>query len=87
MKTDPEKIQAVTELPNPTTLKQMQRILGFANFNRGFIRDYSSPLTSLISSSTLFMWTQEADQAFDKLKELFTSVSVLIQPDPLGSSS
>lgn len=28
------------------------------------------------------MWTQEADQAFVKLKELFTSAPVLIQPDP-----
>ncbi|KAI2655590.1 Transposon Tf2-6 polyprotein [Labeo rohita] len=85
VKTDPEKIQAVIEWPKPITLKQLQRFLGFANFYRRFIRDYSrvaAPLTSLTSSSTPFKWTQEADRAFVKLKELFTSAPVLIQPDP-----
>lgn len=42
----------------------------------------AAPLTSLTSSSIPFKWTQEADQAFGKLKELFTSAPVLIQPDP-----
>ncbi|KAI2649094.1 Transposon Tf2-9 polyprotein [Labeo rohita] len=85
VKTDPEKIQAVIEWPKPTTLKQLQRFLGFANFYRRFIRDYSrvaAPLTSLTTSSTPFKWTQKADRAFVKLKELFTSAPVLIQPDP-----
>lgn len=29
-----------------------------------------------------FVWTPEAESAFSKLKELFTSTPVLIQPDP-----
>jgi len=38
---DPGKIQAVVEWPTPTSLKQLQRFLGFANFYRRFIRHYS----------------------------------------------
>ncbi|KAK3561756.1 hypothetical protein QTP86_013324 [Hemibagrus guttatus] len=48
---DVTKVQAVTEWPSPTTVKELQRFLGFANFYRCFIRNYSSvagPLTSLL---------------------------------------
>lgn len=34
---DPEKIMAVVEWPKPTTVKQLQQFLGFANFYRRFI--------------------------------------------------
>ncbi|KAK3563236.1 hypothetical protein QTP86_018284 [Hemibagrus guttatus] len=47
---DLTKVQAVTEWPNPTTVKELQQFLGFANFYRRFIRNYISvagPLTTL----------------------------------------
>ncbi|KAK3555047.1 hypothetical protein QTP86_006361 [Hemibagrus guttatus] len=48
---DNSKITAATEWPQPTTVKELQRFLGFANFYRRFIRNYSvtaAPLTSLL---------------------------------------
>ncbi len=48
---DDSKVRAVTDWPQPTTVKELQRFLGFANFYRRFIRNYSliaSPLTSLL---------------------------------------
>ncbi|KAK3566079.1 hypothetical protein QTP86_025539 [Hemibagrus guttatus] len=47
---DTVKVQAVTEWPEPPTVWELQRFLGFANFYRRFIRNYTSvagPLTSL----------------------------------------
>lgn len=41
MKTDPVKIKAVEEWPTPISCKQLQCLLGFANFYRCFIRNYS----------------------------------------------
>lgn len=82
VKADSEKIQAVVEWSRPTALKQLQQFLGFANFYRRFIKNYSrveAPLTRLISTSAQFIWTESA---FIKLKALFASVPVLIQPDP-----
>lgn len=81
--TDPEKIHAVSEWPKPMTLKQLQQ-LNFANFYQCFIRDYCwmvVVLTKLTSPLTPFTWTPEADLAFAKLKRLFISVLVLVQPD------
>lgn len=82
---DPEKISAVTDWPIPTSHKQLQRFLGFANFYRKFIYNYSlvvTPLTCLTLFKIPFVWTQEADTAFCALKERLMSVSVLLQPDP-----
>ncbi|KAK3534931.1 hypothetical protein QTP70_002016 [Hemibagrus guttatus] len=50
---DNSKITAVTEWPRPTTVKELQRFLGFANFYHSFIRNYSitaAPLTSLLKA-------------------------------------
>lgn len=82
---DPDKVKAVVEWPVPTDRKQLQRFLGFANFYRRFIRNYSqkaAPLTALTSPSRPFTWTSAAEKAFSHLKTLFTSAPVLTQPDP-----
>lgn len=54
---DPEKIWVVVEWSKPKTLKQLQQVLGFANFYYHFIRDYVNmmvPLTKLTSSMKPF---------------------------------
>lgn len=81
---DPAKIESVVGWPQPTTRKQLQQFLGFANFYQRFIRDYSkvaAPLTRLTSTHLHFVWTAEADAAFRHLKERFSSPPVLTHPD------
>ncbi|KAL0148225.1 hypothetical protein M9458_056457 [Cirrhinus mrigala] len=86
VKIDSTKVQAVTDWPQPTTIKELQRFLGFANFYRRFIRNYStidSPLTSLLKNKPKKLcWTEEASHAFNTLKTSFTSAPVLKHPDP-----
>lgn len=81
---DPEKVRAVLDWPRPDSRKQLQRFLGFANFYRRFIRNYSriaAPLTALTSPATPFHWSSEAEGAFLDLKKRFTSAPILINPD------
>ncbi|KAL0170928.1 hypothetical protein M9458_035524, partial [Cirrhinus mrigala] len=65
------KVQAVLNWPCPSTVKEMQRFLGFANFYRRFIRDFSSIaalLTSMIKGGKVNLsWSPAADKAFNHL--------------------
>ncbi|KAK3560394.1 hypothetical protein QTP86_008482 [Hemibagrus guttatus] len=83
---DNSKITAVTEWPQPTTVKELQRFLGFANFYRRFICNYSvtaAPLTSLLKGKpSRLKWTDDATQAFTNLKNSFTTAPILKHPDP-----
>lgn len=83
---DKSKVRAVLEWPQPRTLKELQRFLGFANFYRRFIRNFSciaAPLTSMTKrTSTHLTWSREALQAFQELKDRFTSAPILRHPDP-----
>ncbi|XP_065821877.1 uncharacterized protein lrfn4b [Labrus bergylta] len=82
---DPSKVSAVSEWPTPTNRKQVQRFLGFANFYRRFIRNFSSiaaPLHTLTSPLVKFQWSPQADKAFKKLRVSFVSAPILRLPDP-----
>ena len=81
---DPEKVRAVEQWQKPMDRKALQRFLGFANFYRRFIRNYSSiaaPLTHLMSTKVRFSWGREAEDAFRGLKGKFTSAPILVHPD------
>ncbi|KAK3549129.1 hypothetical protein QTP70_033334, partial [Hemibagrus guttatus] len=70
----------------PDYVRELQRFLGFANFYRRFIRNYSSvvgPLTSLLRGKPKrLVWTDQTRAAFQQLKECFTSAPILRHPDP-----
>ncbi|KAK3561075.1 hypothetical protein QTP86_026365 [Hemibagrus guttatus] len=78
------KVRAVTEWPNPTMTKELQRFLELGNFYRRFIRNYSSvagPLTSLLRGKPRRLsWSDQAQVAFSK--DSFTMAPILRHPDP-----
>ncbi|CAI9621557.1 unnamed protein product, partial [Staurois parvus] len=39
---DPQKVSAVLQWPRPSGLRSIQRFLGFANYYRKFIRNFST---------------------------------------------
>ncbi|KAI3373891.1 hypothetical protein L3Q82_022460, partial [Scortum barcoo] len=85
VKMDPEKVSAVTNWPPLTSRKKVQQFLGFTNFYRKFIRNFSAvaaPLHALTSPKLLFQWGPRAEEAFHQLKRLFTTAPVLTMPDP-----
>uniref|UniRef100_A0A673W8Q5 Gypsy retrotransposon integrase-like protein 1 n=1 Tax=Salmo trutta TaxID=8032 RepID=A0A673W8Q5_SALTR len=81
-----DRVKAVRNWPTPTTVKEVQRFLGFANYYRRFIRGFgqvAAPITSLLKGGPVRLrWSTEAEGAFKKLKTLFTDAPVLAHPDP-----
>jgi hypothetical protein len=81
---DPEKVKAILDWEPPKTVKAVRSFLGFANFYRTFIRDYSDivrPLTELTHKERTFLWTNECQDVFVKLKKMFTSAPALVRFD------
>ncbi|KAK3526426.1 hypothetical protein QTP70_025456 [Hemibagrus guttatus] len=82
---DTNKVQAVSEWPAPSTIKELQWFLGFANFYRRFIQNYSSvaaPLMSLLRGKPKKLnWMDQAQAVFQCLKDCFTTAAILCHPD------
>jgi hypothetical protein len=84
IKMDPEKIRAMQDWEPPSNLKDIRAFLGFANFYRHFIRNYSrivELLTFLTRKGVPFAWSTEQQMAFDPLKATFTSAPILARFD------
>lgn len=70
--------------PTPRTVKEVQAFLGFGNFYRRFIKDFSKiarPLFDLTKKDNHWGWNKTCEEAFQLLKAVFTSQLVLLMPD------
>jgi hypothetical protein len=82
---DKGKLTGVLDWPAPKKVKEIQAFLGFANFYRRFIKDFSKimqPITTLLRKGQTWDWGTEQDKVFQELKEAFTQAPVLGMPDP-----
>jgi hypothetical protein len=66
---DPDKVMALQTAPPPSSVKELQRFLGFIGFHRRFIPSFAKvarPLHDLLSSKE-FVWGAEQQTAFRSL--------------------
>jgi len=81
---DISKLKGIQDWPIPSTVKQVRGFLGFGNFYRQFIKNFSDiahPLNDLLRKDKRFDWTQECQDAFKTMKKQFTEEPVLAMPD------
>src|SRR3979490_655475 len=80
-----DKVKTICDWPEPRKIKDIQSFLGFANFYRRFIFNYSDitiPLTRLTRKGRPWAWTKAVEKAFDFLKTAFTSAPILRHGEP-----
>ena len=73
------KIKIIQDWPEPKKVKDIQSFLGFANFYRRFIFNYSDiviPLTCLIQKDIPWKFDFSCQDAFNSLKKAFTSTPI-----------
>ena len=81
---DPLKVQAITEIPPPRNLRQLQSLQGKAKFLRCFVLDYTTRthgFLHLLHHNIPFQWDKHAQTTFDDLKAALFSTSLIIPPD------
>jgi RNase H-like domain found in reverse transcriptase/Reverse transcriptase (RNA-dependent DNA polymerase)/Integrase zinc binding domain/Chromo (CHRromatin Organisation MOdifier) domain len=80
---DPVKVAGVSDWPTPTSKKEVQQFVGFVNFYRRFIQDYSKvarPLFDLTGKAD-FKWGEDQEAAFTELRRRVTSAPILAFPN------
>lgn len=81
---DGKKIEAVQNYPEPRSQKELQSLLGLANYYRRFVRGYAEiahPLTELTRKNIEWVWGDEQRNAFNRIKTILTSRPLLSYPD------
>jgi len=83
---DPVKVAGVRDWPTLENRTDMQAFIGFVNFYRHFIWDFSTiarPLFDLIHSDKAWNWDTKEQDAFKHLKAAVTTAPVLVSPQDL----
>ena len=85
LEADPEKIRAVTEMPEPKSKEDIRRFLGIVQYLSKFLPDMSTvdaPLRDVIKHDVDFYWLDPQQKSFQKLKDMCTSAPVLARFNP-----
>jgi ribonuclease HI/dsDNA-binding SOS-regulon protein len=80
---NPEKISAITKMKAPTCIKDVQKLTGCMVALNRFISKLGErrlPFFKLLKHQEKFVWTPEADQALDQLKDFLSKPPVLTAP-------
>ena len=82
---NPERVERVKNWPIPTSKKELESFLGFCNYHREHIKDYSAiatPLHALTRDKVEYIWSKKEQEAFTNLKSALIKATVLGYPDP-----
>lgn len=83
--TDPAKVEAIANWAQPGCDTELKAFLGTVGYYRRFVPDFATiakPLNQLCGKLTPYLWTEECEDAFQKLKAAMTKSPVLNYPDP-----
>ena len=81
---NPEKCMAIIDMRNPTTIKEVQRLIGHLTVISRFLPELveqTQPIVQLLKKSTRFTWIDDCEQIFQKLKTIPISPPILHKPD------
>ena len=87
----PEKVEAISKFPKPSTVKGLQEYLGMFNFYHRFVPSAAAilqPLFSAVSGkSKLVSWTSDMEAAFMTSKEVLANATMLVHPQSEAPTS
>lgn len=81
--TDPSKVEAVQNWPQPRNVHDVRSFLGTCSYYRRFIKGFAhiaKPLHKLTEKNNKFSWSSECEQAFQLLKNALVTSPILGYP-------
>ena len=83
IRVDPNRVCTVTNFPRPTSVPELRRFIGIAQFCNRFIPYLNvtlSPLFRLLQKNAKYEWTSACNDSFNRVKEMLSSAPVLSSP-------
>ena len=84
IKVDKVKIELISKLSSPTSVKVVRQFLRHVGFYRRFIKDFSKiekPLYKLLEKVTKFFWDEDCRMSFKELKSHLTTTPIIRAPN------
>ncbi|RDY13900.1 Retrovirus-related Pol polyprotein, partial [Mucuna pruriens] len=81
---DKSKIDIISSLPNPSSVREVRSFLGHIGFYRRFIKNFNKlalPLSRLLQKDVDFNFDQPCIEAFQELKNILTSAPIMQAPN------
>jgi len=79
-----DKVAGVLKWPALQCVRDVRKFLGLANYYRRFVKDFAKvalPMNKLTRKDEKWKWEEEQQNAFERLKQIFTSRPTLATPD------
>lgn len=85
LKADPQKIEAIQNMPPPEDKEGVMRLIGMCNYLQPFapnLAEITTPIRSLLQKDKEFVWDCPQKEAFELIKKILTTAPVLRYFDP-----
>ena len=82
---DPSKVDAIKQLPSPTNITDLQKVLGIITYLAPFIlhlSDLTAPMRDLLKKESEYQWTASHQKALQKIKDLICKEMFLTYFNP-----
>ncbi|CAN6459136.1 unnamed protein product [Victoria cruziana] len=77
------KVETIAKMAPPSCVREVRSFLGNAGLNRRLIQDFSKisiPLCELLAKDSTFVFSEECQRSFERLKEALVSAPILRAP-------
>jgi len=81
---DPKNLEGINGMKDPQNVQDVKGLLGMVGFYRRHIEKFAKialPLTNLTKEEGKFIWKDQCEVAFHKLKEALMSTPILVKAD------
>jgi hypothetical protein len=71
-------------MPNLIDVHILKSFIGLCNYYRIYVKDFNTivhPLYALLKNDVVWTWSEEAQEAFNTLKEKLSEFPILKRPD------
>ena len=86
LRPDPEKVEAIKNMPPPTDKKELKTVLGMINFLAKFapkLSEITKPMRDLLKEDVVFVWDDNQQSSFQMAKDTISNQPVLAYFDPV----